>query len=123
MSKDTSMVPVALFRIADLAHEMGVSNVGAMDGCWECKVDERWTLWMNGHATPTPNRAGHDVAPLSAYVEYNGWPAGSIGPNGWFVRGEAANEDTFIEALEARIVELRANNAPLRVREWPEVKK
>lgn len=39
---------------------------------------------------------------FQAKIEFNGWPAGIIDPHGGIIAaGEAANEDTFIAAIEA----------------------
>ncbi|MOA58861.1 hypothetical protein D3C78_1833450 [compost metagenome] len=41
-----------------------------------------------------------------AAVEYNGWPAGIIGYEGGVIAaGEAASEESFIEALKKVLVE------------------
>lgn len=42
-----------------------------------------------------------EVPAFHCYVEFNGWPAGLLSPyDGTFAAGEAANEETFIAALE-----------------------
>ncbi len=43
-----------------------------------------------------------DGANLQAKLKFNGWPAGIIDPRGGIIAaGSAANEDTFITAIEA----------------------
>lgn len=40
-------------------------------------------------------------SPIQAKLKFNGWPAGIIDPRGGIIAaGEAANEDTFIAAIE-----------------------
>jgi hypothetical protein len=48
-----------------------------------------WEISLNG-------------ANLQAALKFNGWPAGVIDPGGGIIAaGNAANEDTFIAAIEA----------------------
>lgn len=92
----------AFVEIAEMAARMGVTRIDQMDGCWEVDVDARWRLSVNGHAEPMVNRDGIEVPPLTAYVEFNGWPAGFISPRGGILpAGSAANEDALIDALRA----------------------
>jgi hypothetical protein len=90
------------FEIADLAKRLGAERIGELPGCWEQRVDSRWWIAVNGKDKETACSHGSAVPPYSAYVEYNGWPAGMIDPyGGVLVAGEGANEDTFIAALRS----------------------
>lgn len=92
----------AFVAMAELAQALGVSHINNLPGCWEHQVDERWWLAMNGHNEPRVNSDGFEVSPFSAVLKFNGWPAGIVEPGGGVIAaGEAANEDTFIEALRA----------------------
>jgi hypothetical protein len=92
----------AFAEIVALAERLGVSKINEMPGCWEHQVDKRWWIAVNAHAAETPCSMGTKVPPFTAYVQFNGWPAGQIDPaGGWIAAGEAANEDTFIAALKA----------------------
>ena len=77
------------------------------DGCWECEIDPRWHVAVNGHKDAREATDTTSVPPFSAYVKFNGWPAGIIDPfGGCMAQGAIANEDTFIEAVEAAIRDL-----------------
>ena len=96
---------LAFARIAELAHALGVGAINRLSGCWEHRIDEHWWVAVNGHSTATRESSGRvDVPPCTAYVEFNGLPAGIIGPSGGVIAaGAAANEATLIAALEAAI--------------------
>lgn len=92
----------AFAEIAALASRMGVRRINEIEGCWETDIDTRWWISVNGHGQTTTNSHGVEVPPFSAYVEFNGWPAGIINPgDGVIAAGDAANEQAFIEALKA----------------------
>lgn len=96
------MISEAFYEIANMAQRMGVTRIDQMEGCWEVDVDDHWRLSVNGHGEPTKNRDGTEVPPITAYVEWNGWPAGLIHPaGGTMAAGSAANEGALIEALKA----------------------
>lgn len=95
----------ALARFWDLAVQLrkkdGIPGLSHHPGVWTRKLDDRWTLKANGHGEPID-----DVPPYSFHIEYNGWPAGVIDPNGAvFAAGTLANLDTFNAALEAAIAD------------------
>lgn len=72
-------------------------------GCWERKLDQRWTIALNAHGTDQ-EYGDVTVPPFNAYLVYNGWPAGFVDPfGGVMAAGAAANEDTLIEALKVAI--------------------
>jgi hypothetical protein len=96
------MMAEAFLKIAQLAGALNVRDINKLDGCWEHQVDERWWIALNGHSEMRLSSDGGEIAPFTAYIKYNGWPAGVIDPRGGVIAaGECANERTFIEALEA----------------------
>jgi len=98
----------AFDEIAQLAIRLGVVPLNARPGCWEFQVDEHWWIAVNGHRESLKCSKGVAVEPFNAYVEFNGWPAGSFNPAGGIMAaGEAANEDAFIAALRAAVPALR----------------
>jgi hypothetical protein len=92
----------AFLEIAHLAERLGIANIRALPGCWEHQIDKRWWIAVNANENATVCSRGPTVPPYSAYVEFNGWPAGIINPRGGVIAaGAAANEDAFIAALKA----------------------
>lgn len=86
--------------IVDLAAALRVTRINQLPGCWEHAIDELWWLALNGHRTPVRCSRGVVVEPFHAYVEWNGWPAGVLSPDGGLLAaGALANEDALIEAL------------------------
>jgi hypothetical protein len=96
--------------IVNLASVLGVANVTMLPGCWEHQVDSQWWFALNGKTTPTKCSKGITVPPFHFYVEFNGWPAGifHITGSGEFAAGTAANEDTFIAAVDAAAKAVRS---------------
>ncbi len=87
--------------IAEYSRAVGVKSISQLEGCWEHEVDGRWKLYVNGHRDPIPCSTGTVVPAFSAYVTFNGWPAGILDPwGGVIAAGDAANADTFREALQ-----------------------
>jgi hypothetical protein len=108
VSDDIVNMSESFFEICQLADRLGVSNIGNMTGCWEHAVDEHWWMAINGHASEMKCSRGATVPAFHAYIEYNGWPAGFISPNGGIIAaGAAANEDAFIAALKLAKVDAR----------------
>ena len=92
----------AYYALAEYGLSLGVENLAAIDGCWEHQIDERWWVAANGHREDQQCSHGVAVPPFHWYIEFNGWPAGVIGPfQGVIAAGEAANEDAFLAALKA----------------------
>lgn len=88
--------------IAEFAHRKGVKSIKDLPACWEAAVGDHWWIAVNGHGVPVACSHGGDVPPFSAFVEFNGWPAGILDPMGGVIAaGELANEQTFRAALEA----------------------
>jgi hypothetical protein len=54
--------------------------------CLHVPINDIWTAWINPHpVNATFQREGVTVAtvpPVSAWIEYNGWPWGVVGPFG-----------------------------------------
>ena len=95
------LVAEAFAEIAALAQSLGVTEINGLPGCWEHQVDKRWWFAVNGHREAVECSRGFVIDPFDCYIEYNGWPAGSIHPGGGIIAGgEGANEDNFIEALQ-----------------------
>lgn len=96
----TEAICEAFGEIVTLALARGVYRINALPGCWELELDEHWWLAVNGHREVTRCSRGVDVQPFSAYVEFNGWPAGVFTPaGGVLAAGTLANEATLIAAL------------------------
>lgn len=92
----------AFAEIVKLAERRGVARINDLPGCWEPEIGGEWKIALNGHREPAKSSSGAEVPPFSAYIEYNGWPAGVIDPSGGIIAaGECANEDAFIAALRA----------------------
>lgn len=98
-------VSEAFVRIAELAAALGVKDINQLPGCWEVQVDGRWWLAMNGHSHMVKASDDAEVPAFSAWVKFNGWPAGMVSPSGGIIAaGRSANEDTLIAALKDRVV-------------------
>jgi len=96
----------AIILICDLHKQRGGPPL--RDIVWECKVDEHWTVWINSHRTAQPIHDMPGVQPGDAYVEFNGFPAGSFSmltrnEDVVFAAGAIANLKTFRLALQAAL--------------------
>lgn len=103
------MKPNAIELIFALHQHDRIPGISKLPGLWERKLDEQWTIWINGHMKPLAagsTGAKMMVRPGDCYVEFNGWPWGSfsvIRGDGIVGAGGLANYDTFCEALNAAI--------------------
>ena len=89
--------------ICELAEKDKVGPLNKLPGLWVRDLDEQWTLVANGHQRPLEHN-GVAVPPFHFSVEFNGWPAGMFDAyDGCIAAGSAANEETFIAALERAI--------------------
>lgn len=94
----------AFMRAIELGVALEIKPLPEHEGCWEHKVDDQWFIALNGHKDKQAlkGRPTMLIDPYTAYVEYNGWPAGLFGYHGGTIAaGEGANESTFIAALVA----------------------
>lgn len=84
-------------KIADLTKMLGVCSLKDILGLWQYRIDKNWDISINGH---TEEMEG--IPPFHCLIKYNGWVAGLISPyGGEIVYSDVANEDTFIEAVNA----------------------
>lgn len=102
--KSVAEIAVAIMKLADLAIALDAAPLNKHKGCWEHDIDQRWSVYWNGHGEPQKSSRGVQVPAFTCAVHYNGWPAGLINPYGGIIAaGEAANENTFIAAIEAAL--------------------
>ena len=88
-------------EICQLALALGVKNINQLPACWEHKVDEEWRIAVNAHNKPV-NAGDTTVPAFTAYLEFNGWPAGLISPyGGMMASGAIANEVELLKALRS----------------------
>lgn len=94
-------------RTCELGLALGLKDLHKLPGCWEHQVDEHWWLAFNAHGERgkcSQSAGSSDIPAFTIYFEFNGWPAGMVGPDGGTLcAGAAANEDKLIEALDAAI--------------------
>jgi hypothetical protein len=105
--------------IANLALALDAHPLNKHPMCWTHQIDEHWFVAMNGHTEPrrvegAPNRMGYTVEPFHIALWYNGWLAASfnISGKGFICRGEAANEDTALEAINRKLAALTQQETP-----------
>jgi hypothetical protein len=103
----------AFDKMAQLAIALGVTNLKDREGAWVHQVDDQWTIAINGKDHDVEVRPdgsmGATLQPFHAVVFYNGWLASLLNPyGGEFVAGSAANENTFIEAIDRAIAKTKA---------------
>jgi len=100
-------------KMVQLGLLLGVRNIKDFEGAWVQKVDEQWTFAINGKDETLEVRPDETMGARlkfgHAAIWFNGWLAGIITPyGGEFAAGSAANEDTFIAALDAAIANTHA---------------
>lgn len=99
--------PGVMPHIFALCEKLGVENITQRYAgrCFEHQVDAQWFFAINANRVETKCSTGVSVPPMGIYVEYNGWPAAilDVTGSGEFVMGTAANEATFIEALQRAV--------------------
>ena len=90
--------------VMDLHEAKGLPPLNEV-GVWGESLPDGWYMAINGKresvkVTP-PNGMEAEVPPFTLVAWFNGWLAGSIHPvaGGVLAAGEAANEDTFVEAI------------------------
>lgn len=98
----TEQLSEVFMAIADFALARNAHGIKDLPGCYEVAVDDHWWIAVNGHDVPTRTSKGTEVPKFSAYVEFNGWPAGMLDPfGGVLAAGEIANEDALLAALRS----------------------
>ena len=101
--------------IVEMSTRFGASNISHLPGCWEHTWEHdggEWYVAVNGHEVVTHCSRGGVVPPFTAYVEFNGWPAGLIDPRGWMLaEGKVANLRTFMAACDAAGADVREEDA------------
>lgn len=108
--KPVPQVTEAFTALAELALALGASPLNKHPACWECQIDHRWRIAINGHREPKLcSFSNVALNTLQCYIEFNGRLVGSMSPIGGVIAtGDAANEDTFITAVRARLVREKA---------------
>ena len=108
----SEVISEAFILLAELASKDGAAPINQLDGCWTRQIGKQWWVAINGHKEPKPasSPAGmskelpYMVQPFHCYVEFNGWCAADFNPRGGaFAAGDAANETTFIEAIQTEL--------------------
>ncbi len=108
---------VAFSKVVEFTAALGVKNISELPGCWTHELDQHWHIAVNGHtqgvkAQPTRDDMEVEIDPFCCGVWWNGWYAGTISPvDGVIAAGSAANEDTFIAAVQAAITKAQAQAA------------
>lgn len=105
MNDHNTAIKEAYAVLAELGIALGAAPLTQFAGCWECQIDEHWRVAVNGHqAQRHCSFSNVAIDPFHCYIEFNGWPAGLMTPvGGTIAAGSAANEDTFITAIRARL--------------------
>jgi hypothetical protein len=100
--------------VCELGVALGLRDLSAVPGCWRHELaDPRggtWAFALNPHAAPELiGDTATELPPFHMLVEWNGFPAGIVGPAGGVIAaGALANEDTCIAALKAETARVRA---------------
>lgn len=122
MSTETIGRPLseAMCLVTELAAALHVQNIKKLPGPWIHKIDEHWTIALNGtsqkqEATP-PHCMTVELEQFHMAVWWNGWLAALLTPfDGTFAAGSKANEDTFCEAVKAAIADAKRQRDEKRV--------
>ena len=92
-------VAKAFALLCGLAYAKGARSIKDTPGLHFVYIDVHWSAYINPHS----ERVG-EVPAFHTMIEWNGWPAGLLAPDGGVVAaGALANEDSLIAALEAAI--------------------
>ena len=90
--------------VCELGIALGVRNINTLVGCWEHQVDEHWAIALNAHDHEVECSHGTKVPGFCCYLQFNGWPAGFVGPQGGtMAAGSIANENLLCDALRNAI--------------------
>lgn len=91
---------VAFVKLVDWATTKGAQSIKDLPGCWEHDIDAHWWVAINGKGQSTDCSRQVAVPAYHAYLEFNGFPAGLIAPNGGVLAdGSVANEEALLAAL------------------------
>ncbi len=94
----------AFCLVAQLAEKLDAVPLDKHPNCWECQIDDRWRISVNGHGEEQKTASGSAVLPFHCYVEFRGFPAGILHPHGGtMVAHVEGSEDAFIRAMKARL--------------------
>lgn len=95
-------VSVAYMAAVDLALSLGHQQIANLPGAWEHRVDEHWTVAINGKEEPVevePDGCMRvKLEPYHLAVWWRGWLAGLLTPCFGVLLG--ADEDSLIAALK-----------------------
>lgn len=112
---ETGPICEAFLKVGMLAHALGARSIKDFSGCWQHQFTHDGSLWqiaLNAHLEPNEaspiGAMACQVPRLSVAVWFNGWLAAIFDPRGGtFVAGTLANEDAFIEALDAEMARVQ----------------
>ncbi|HEY3492668.1 MAG TPA: hypothetical protein VGK43_06925 [Solirubrobacterales bacterium] len=96
-------VSAAYMAAVDLALSLGHQQIANLPGAWEHRVDEHWTVAINGKEEAVevePDGCMRvKLEPYHLAVWWHGWLAGLLTPTAGALLG--ADEDSLIAALKA----------------------
>lgn len=96
-------VSEAYYLLTEYCYQQGHRDIKDLEGCLEVQVNQQWWFAVNGHREPMKCSKDVEVLPFNIYLEYNGWPAGMVGPDGGVIAaGSEASEDDLIKALKEK---------------------
>ena len=108
MKIEPESIPEAFHKVVELGLARGYERICDLPGALVLKVDDNWTVAMNGHEEPidVPEGDGcmgiHGLPPYTIAIWWWGWIAGMVNAKGGEIAfGEMANEDSFIKAVKA----------------------
>ena len=96
-------LPEAFAKAVDLfTYELkllGHEDLQAYPGIFSVQVDDLWEIATHAQAGPIDR-----LPPYTIRIRFNGWPAGVLDAGGGVITAvAAANENTFIAALDAAL--------------------
>ncbi len=108
----TDQASITFAQIMELAIRLGATDLYKLDGAWIHKLDENWTIALNGHKTKQKTHPENcilcDIPPFNAAIWWNGFLAGLLSfGGGTIAAGTEANEDAFLTAINKAIEETK----------------
>lgn len=87
--------------LLEYAMSLGVTPDLIKAGIWENKIDDHWTVKLNGQTEEVDSVPG-----FSWLIEFNGWPAGilSVLGDGFLCAGAYGNEENLRKAIEEKML-------------------